>query len=245
MITIIPAIDLKDGKCVRLKQGKAADVTVYSEDPVAMARQWADAGAELLHIVDLDGAFQGRPVHTSLIARIAAAIDIPIEVGGGLRTEADLTALFDSGVGRIILGTRACEKPDELAPLINLFGDKLAVGIDAKNGLVRVKGWIETTSVHAVDLAVRLDSLGVRTLIYTDIATDGMLGGVNAVQVATVCKAVSCNVVASGGIASTDDIRVLRDIGATNLVGAIVGKSLYDKRVTMRELLEAASAVRA
>ncbi|MEI6219073.1 MAG: HisA/HisF-related TIM barrel protein, partial [bacterium] len=168
MITIVPAIDLKDGKCVRLKQGKAADVTVYSEDPVAMARQWADAGAKLLHVVDLDGAFQGRPVHTALISKIAAAIDIPIEVGGGLRTEADLTALFDAGVGRIILGTRACEKPDDLAPLIDLFGDKLAVGIDAKNGLVRVKGWIETTSVQAVDLAVRLDSLGVRTLIYTD-----------------------------------------------------------------------------
>lgn len=242
MITVIPAIDLKDGKCVRLRQGKASDVTVYSEDPVAVARQWADDGAQLLHVVDLDGAFQGHPVHTALIARIAAAIDIPVEVGGGLRSEADIQSLIDAGIRRAILGTKACLKPAELSPLVRRFGDRLAVGIDARNGLVSVKGWVETTAVKGVDLAVQLAAIGVRTLIYTDISVDGMLRGVNAVQVAAVCRAVTCDVIASGGIASEEDIRVLRGLNMPNLTGAIVGKALYEKRVSLRALLDTAAA---
>ena len=245
MITIIPAIDLKSGKCVRLRQGKATDVTTYSEDPVAMARRWTSEGAAILHIVDLDGAFRGCPVQTSLIATIAAAVDIPIEVGGGLRTEADIKTLLDAGVRRVILGTKACLAPGELAPLIHRFGDRLAVGIDARNGLVQVKGWVENTSVKAVDLALTLDAVGVKTLIYTDISVDGMLRGVNAAQVAAVCKAVTCNVIASGGIVSVDDIRILQDLEAPNLAGAIVGKALYEERVTLRDLLGAASCGRA
>lgn len=240
MITIIPAIDLKDGKCVRLKQGKAADVTIYSENPVSMAQHWAKEGARFLHVVDLDGAFQGRPVHTSIIAKIAAAVDIPIEVGGGLRTEADVRALIDAGIRRVILGTKACLTPGDLAPLVRLFGNRLAAGIDARNGLVHVKGWVESTSVKAVDLAVQLDQLGIRTLIYTDIAVDGMLRGVNTDQVAAVCRAVSGNVIASGGIASADDIRSLRDLNVSNLSGAIVGKALYEKLVSLSDLLDAA-----
>ncbi|MEI6807219.1 MAG: 1-(5-phosphoribosyl)-5-[(5-phosphoribosylamino)methylideneamino]imidazole-4-carboxamide isomerase [bacterium] len=241
MITIIPAIDLKDGKCVRLKQGKATEVTVYSEDPVTMAQRWEAEGAQLLHIVDLDGAFQGKPVHTALLAKIAAAIAIPIEVGGGLRTETDISTLIDAGARRVILGTKACMTPDSLAPLIQQFGDKLAVGIDARNGLVQVKGWVETTAVKAVDLAVQLDALGIKTLIYTDTAVDGMLRGVNAGQVAAVCKAVSCDVIASGGIASAEDIRILRNLAAANLAGAIVGKALYENCVSLSELLAAAT----
>jgi phosphoribosylformimino-5-aminoimidazole carboxamide ribotide isomerase len=205
-----------------------------------MAQRWAKEGAGFLHVVDLDGAFQGRPVHTALIARMTSAVGIPVEVGGGLRTEADIRALLDAGVRRAILGTKACLTPGDMAPLVRRFGDKLAVGIDARNGLVQVKGWIETTSVRAVDLAGQLDSLGVKTLIYTDTAVDGMLRGVNAAQVAAICKAVSCNVIASGGIASAGDIRVLRDLGEPNLVGAIVGKALYEKRVSLREFLDAA-----
>lgn len=240
MITIIPAIDLKDGKCVRLKQGKATEVTVYSEDPVTMAQRWEAEGARLLHIVDLDGAFQGKPVHTALLARIAAAITIPIEVGGGLRTETDICTLIDAGARRVILGTKACMTPDSLSPLIRRFGDKLAVGIDARDGLVQVKGWVETTTVKAVNLAVQLDTLGIKTLIYTDTAVDGMLRGVNADQVGAVCKAVSCNVIASGGIASVEDIRILRNLVAPNLAGAIVGKALYENCVSLGELLAAA-----
>ncbi|MEI6970470.1 MAG: 1-(5-phosphoribosyl)-5-[(5-phosphoribosylamino)methylideneamino]imidazole-4-carboxamide isomerase [bacterium] len=240
MINIIPAIDLKDGKCVRLRQGNATDVTVYSEDPVATARHWAADGAGMLHIVDLDGAFQGMPVHAALIARIVSAVDIPVETGGGLRTEADIQSLVDAGVRRVILGTRACLKPDDLVPLVRRFGDRIAVGIDARDGLVSIKGWVETTAVKGVDLAVHLDAIGVKTLIYTDIATDGMLRGVNAVQVAAVCRAVSCEVIASGGIASAEDICTLRDLKMPNLTGAIVGKALYEKRVSLRELLDVA-----
>lgn len=243
MIEIIPAIDLKGGKCVRLRQGKATDVTVYSDDPVSMAKRWADEGARFLHVVDLDGAFQGIPVHTALISAVAASVDIPIEVGGGLRTEDDISTLINAGVRRAILGTKACTSPDALAPLVHKFGDKLAVGIDARNGMVQVKGWIETTSVKAVDLAVQLDTIGVKTLIYTDTAVDGMLRGVNAGQVAAVCKAVSCNVIASGGIASAEDIHVLKQLGAPNLTGAITGKALYEKRVSLAELLAAAGTV--
>jgi len=241
MITIIPAIDLKDGKCVRLRQGKASDVTVYSDDPVAMALQWANEGAQFLHVVDLDGAFKGTPVHTAVIGRIAAAIGIPVEIGGGLRTAADIQSLLDAGVRRAILGTAACKEPDTLAALVRRFGDRLAVGIDARNGLVQVRGWVETTGTKAVDLATTLDGIGVKTIIYTDTAVDGMLTGVNLAGVSSMCKAVKCDIVASGGIASVSDIRALRGLGLSNLSGAIVGKALYEKRTTLRELTASAS----
>jgi len=239
MITIIPAIDLKEGKCVRLRQGKAADVTVYSEDPIAMARDWAAQGAKFLHVVDLDGAFKGSPVHTEIIGKIAAAIDVPVETGGGLRTADDIQALLDVGVRRAILGTAACRAPETLAELVKRFGDRLAVGIDARNGLVQVKGWVETTGTRAVDLAVKLDSIGVKTLIYTDTAVDGMLTGVNLSGVSVICKAVKCNVIASGGIASASDIRALCALKLSNLTGAITGKALYEKRITLKELIAA------
>jgi len=238
---ILPAIDLKDGKCVRLRQGKAEDVTVYSDDPVAQALSWLKQGAEQLHVVDLDGAFSGEPRHTETIAGIVHAIGIPVEVGGGLRTDSQVEQLLAAGVARAIIGTRALERTDVLEALVKRFGgDRIAVGIDARDGFVQVKGWVETTSTHAVDLAKRVESVGVRTLIYTDTATDGMLGGPNLGAMGTLCRAVSCRVIASGGVSAPEHVRALKALDCPNLFGAIVGKALYDGKTTLAEMKAAA-----
>ncbi|MDD4871065.1 MAG: 1-(5-phosphoribosyl)-5-[(5-phosphoribosylamino)methylideneamino]imidazole-4-carboxamide isomerase [Kiritimatiellae bacterium] len=228
MFTIIPAIDLKDGRCVRLKQGKADDSKIYSEDPVAMARHWVEQGAEYLHVIDLDGAFQGRPVHTSVIAQIVNAISIPVEVGGGLRTDSDLSALLKCGVARGIVGTRAVKEPEKLKKLARKFGEKVAVGIDAKKGFVQAGGWVETTKINAVELAAVMDSAGIRTIIYTDTEKDGMMAGTNVNAVGEICKVVKCSVIASGGITSAADVEALLKLNYKNLAGAIVGKALYE-----------------
>jgi phosphoribosylformimino-5-aminoimidazole carboxamide ribotide isomerase len=241
MITIIPAIDLKGGKCVRLRQGLAHEETVYSDSPVDMAKQWAKEGGEFLHVVDLDGAFQGKPVHMDVLREICAAINIPVEIGGGIRTDADIEALLATGVCRVILGTRACEHPEALARLVEKFGGgKIAVGIDARAGKVQTKGWVETTDVDAVDLAKQVDQAGVGTIIYTDTACDGMLDGVNAFEMGKICSAVSCSVVASGGVSSADDIKRLAALNCANLTGAIVGKALYEQTVSLKQLKKAA-----
>ncbi len=240
--TILPAVDLKGGRCVRLRQGRADDETVYGSDPVAQAREWASQGATWLHVVDLDGAFQGKPAHLDVIGQMVAAAGVPVECGGGLRTDADLEALLSRGVRRAILGTRALERMDELAALAGKYGDRLAVGIDARDGFVQVKGWTETSRTTAVELARRATRAGVKTIIYTDTATDGMLRGPNFAGNAELCDAVgpACQVIASGGIAAADDIRRLRALGKDNLSGAIVGKALYEGRTTLAELLAAA-----
>jgi len=236
MFTIIPAIDLKDGRCVRLKQGKADDSKVYSEDPVAMAQYWVDQGAKYLHVVDLDGAFQGKPVHASVIAKIVKAIPIPVEVGGGLRTDKDLEALLKCGVARGIIGTRAVKEPAELKRLAALFGEGVAVGIDAKKGFVQVGGWVETTKMNAVELAVAIDSAGIKTIIYTDTEKDGMMAGTNVKAVEGICKAVKCNVIASGGVTTQADVSALIKLNRKNLFGAIVGKALYEGTLSLPEL---------
>ncbi len=238
---VLPAIDLKDGKCVRLRQGRAEHVTVYSEDPVAMARQWEDAGAQRLHVVDLDGAFQGAPVHLDVIEQIAGVLRIPVEVGGGLRTDADVRRLLECGAACAIIGTRAFADPDSLVESVRCFGDRLAVGIDARDGLVQVKGWVETTAMRAVDLAMKADALGVSLLIVTDTATDGMMIGTNAAAVHAICAAVGCNVIASGGVTSPEDIRRLMVPGFKNLFGAIAGKALYEGTATLQALQACAS----
>ena len=238
---ILPAIDLKDGRCVRLRQGRAEDQTIYSDDPVAMARRWRDEGAGFLHIVDLDGAFRGRPAHLEVVRRIASEVGIAVELGGGLRTDADIEQALAAGAARVILGTRACAAPVEVRRLAALHGDRLAVGIDARNGLVQVKGWTETSGVRAVDLARRMDEAGVRVLIATDTGLDGMMQGTNVGAMAEICDAVSCRVIASGGVCSPSDVRNLVALGRPNLEGAIVGKALYDGAVTLRAMLDAAA----
>ena len=236
-MTIIPAIDLKGGKCVRLRQGVADDATIYGDDPVAMARHWEAEGGRALHVVDLDGAFNGAPAHAEVVAKIAAALSIPVEIGGGLRSDDHVRAMLDAGVSRVILGTRALADEAALKRLVDLYGGaKIAVGIDARNGLVQVKGWVETTGTLATDLAKRVSDLGVGTIIYTDTATDGMLSGPNLEAMDKICEAASCGIVASGGISSVKNVRDLVALGRPNLVGAIVGKALYEGRVTVAEM---------
>jgi phosphoribosylformimino-5-aminoimidazole carboxamide ribotide isomerase len=220
-------------------QGRADAETVYAEDPVAMARRWEDEGAAYLHLVDLDGAFEGRPMHAEVVAKIADALSIPVEVGGGLRSNTQVRAMLDSGVDRVILGTRALEEPGALQFLVETFGRRIVVGIDARDGLVQVKGWVETSKVAALDLARQVDAMGVDTIIYTDTSTDGMMRGHNVAATQAMCDAVSCNVVASGGVSSIKDVEALRALNHPRLSGAIVGKALYEGAVTLAELLEA------
>ena len=234
---ILPAIDLKDGKCVRLRQGCADDVTVYGDDPAAQAKDWAAQGGKELHVVDLDGAFAGTPKHTEVIRRIIRAFGGPVEVGGGLRTPEALAAVIDAGATRAIIGSAALDDPDFLSQAVELYGERIAVGIDARNGFVQTKGWVETTKILATDLAAAVAKAGVKTIIYTDTATDGMLGGPNLTQMAAICDAApTCQITASGGVSSPFDIENLRALERANLRAAIVGKALYDGRTTLREM---------
>jgi len=236
-MTILPAIDLKGGKCVRLRQGRADDVTVYGDDPAAQARDWRAQGGKELHVVDLDGAFDGAPKHAETIARIIEAFGGPVEVGGGLRTQEALRAVIEAGAARAIIGSAALEDPAFLAEALELYGDRIAVGIDARDGFVQTKGWVETTAVKATDLAAAVAKAGVKTIIYTDTATDGMLGGPNLTQMAAICDAApTCQITASGGVSSTFDVENLKGLERPNLRAAIVGKALYDGRVTLKEM---------
>lgn len=236
-MTILPAIDLKDGKCVRLRQGRADDMTVYGDDPAQQARDWREQGGRELHVVDLDGAFAGTPRHAETIRRIIEAFGGPVEVGGGLRTPDALRAVIEAGAARAIIGSAALEDPEFLTRALELYGDRIAVGIDARDGFVQTKGWVTTTDVKATDLAAAVAKAGAKTIIYTDTATDGMLGGPNLTQMAAICDAApTCQVTASGGVSSPYDIENLRALGRANLRAAIVGKALYDGRTTLREM---------
>ena len=234
---ILPAIDLKGGKCVRLQQGRAEDVTVYGDDPCEQARDWREQGGQELHVVDLDGAFAGTPKHAEVIASIIKAFGGPVEVGGGLRTPEALRAVLEAGATRAIIGSAALEDPEFLSQAVELYGDRIAVGIDARNGFVQTKGWVTTTDVKATDLATAVAKAGVKTIIYTDTATDGMLGGPNLTQMAAICDAApTCQITASGGVSSPYDIANLKALERSNLRAAIVGKALYDGRTTLKEM---------
>ncbi len=234
---ILPAIDLKDGKCVRLRQGRADDVTVYGDDPARQARDWAEQGGTELHVVDLDGAFAGTPKHAEVIRRVIEAFGGPVEVGGGLRTPETLRAVIEAGATRAIIGSAALEDPEFLTSAVELYGDRIAVGIDARDGFVQTKGWVETTRVKATELAQAVARIGVKTIIYTDTATDGMLGGPNLSQMAAICDAApTCRITASGGVSSPYDVANLKALERPNLRAAIVGKALYDGRTTLREM---------
>jgi phosphoribosylformimino-5-aminoimidazole carboxamide ribotide isomerase len=235
---IFPAIDLKDGKVVRLQQGRANAVTVYSDDPAAMAQRWAGDGAQWLHVVDLDGAFEGVPRNWDSVRAILDAVRIPVQLGGGLRMREQVAEALAMGVARVVIGTKACESPEFVGALVNEFGNRIAVGIDARDGFVAVKGWVEKTKWPSVEFAQRIYQLGVGTIVFTDVSTDGMLRGPNIAAVSAVCAAVRSDVIASGGVSQTEDVSRLQAISAKcpNLVGVIVGKALYDGRVTLRDL---------
>ncbi len=244
-MVILPAIDLKGGVCVRLRQGRADDVTTYNDDPAAQARDWREQGGRELHVVDLDGAFAGTPRHAEVIRSIIAAFGGPVEVGGGLRNPAALEAVLEAGATRAIIGSAALEDPAFLSRAIELHGERIAVGIDARNGYVQTRGWVKTTEVGAVEFAKAVQGMGVKTIIYTDTATDGMLGGPNLAQMAAICDAApECAITASGGVSSPEDVAALIALGRSNLRAAIVGKALYDGRTTLAAMNAAAEGVK-
>lgn len=240
---IIPAIDMRGGRCVRLFQGDYARETVYGDNPAEQAVKWMNDGAEIIHLVDLDGAKAGHPVNVEPIRRICESVNIPCEIGGGIRTEQDAELLFNAGVSRVILGTVACENPEIAKRFIVKFGpEKVVVGIDAKDGKVAVRGWIETSKVDALELAVKMTELGVKRIIFTDIATDGAFTGPSLKPTAALCRLVpDCKIIASGGVSAAEDAAKLSALKLPNLEGVIVGKALYDGRTTYRELVEAAA----
>lgn len=241
-MVILPAIDLMDNCCVRLKQGRADQRTVYSDDPVAQACAFAAAGASQLHVVDLDGAFAGEPKHAALIAEMIRRSGLTVEVGGGLRTDAAVEAVMAAGVARAIIGTRALEDTAALARWVAQYGGRIAVGIDARDGFVQTKGWVETSAVKATDLAKRVADLGVETIIYTDTATDGMLGGTNLTAMAGMADAApGVKIIASGGVSLPEHVTALKALGRANLWGAIVGKALYEGTATLPEMIAAAN----
>ena len=237
---IFPAIDLKGGRVVRLQQGRADAETVYDHDPAHVARQWEEQGARFLHVVDLDGAFEGEPRNWDGVEAILKAVQIPIQLGGGLRRREQIDTMLNSGVTRVVVGTKACESPDFVTELVHAFGPRIVVGIDARDGFVAVKGWTQSTALPAVEFAQQIDRLGVKTIIFTDVATDGMLAGPNYYAINALCDGVSCNVIASGGVGSAADVHRLQRIATErphqNLVGVIIGKALYDGRVDLRQL---------
>ncbi len=240
-MTILPAIDLKGGVCVRLRQGRADDVTTYNDDPASQARDWRAQGGRELHVVDLDGAFAGTPRHAEVIGSIIKAFGGPVEVGGGLRTPEALAAVLEAGAARAIIGSAALDNPEFITRAVEQYGERIAVCIDARDGFVQTHGWVKTTAVKATELAKAMAAIGVKTIIYTDTATDGMLGGPNLAQMAAICDAApECSITASGGVSSPRDVANLIALARPNLRAAIVGKALYDGRTTLAEMNAAA-----
>ncbi|MBW4473324.1 MAG: 1-(5-phosphoribosyl)-5-[(5-phosphoribosylamino)methylideneamino]imidazole-4-carboxamide isomerase [Stenomitos rutilans HA7619-LM2] len=236
---VIPAIDLLEGRCVRLYQGDYAQAQTFDENPVSVARQWADQGATRLHVVDLDGAKVGHPVNVQAIEAIVRAVDVPIQVGGGLRDRASAAALFELGVQRVILGTVAVEQPDLVRELCQEFSEQIVVGIDARNGLVATRGWLETSQVSAIDLATQMADFGIAAIIYTDIHRDGTLQGPNLEALRALAAGVAVPVIASGGMSSVTDLLSLLALEPLGVTGAIVGRALYTGDISLKEALRA------
>lgn len=239
---VLPAIDLRGGRCVRLLQGRADAETVYSHDPGAVARGFRDVGATWVHVVDLDGAFRGEPENLAAVQAIVES-GLQVELGGGLRDEATVARVLDAGVARVVIGTRAAEDPEFIQTLVATYGDRIAVGIDARDGLVAVKGWVETTRLPVLDFAARMEAFGVATIIYTDIATDGMLTGPNLPALETMLRRVRCSIIASGGVARLADVESLSELARrhSNLLGLITGKAIYERTLDLPGAIKVAS----
>jgi len=247
-VILFPAIDLKNGECVRLVRGDMAQATVFSDDPPAQARAFEAQGFEYLHVVDLDGAFAGKPMNAAAVERMLASVNIPIQLGGGVRDMKTARSWLDKGVSRVIIGTAAVKDPDFVKEAARLFPYRIAVGVDARDGRVAVEGWAKTLELSALDLARRFEDAGVAAIIYTDIARDGALKGLNVEATLAVAEAVSVPVIASGGVGSIDDVARLAEPDCALLAGAIIGRALYDGRVDAAEalaLIRKARAVRA
>jgi phosphoribosylformimino-5-aminoimidazole carboxamide ribotide isomerase len=244
-VILFPAIDLKDGLCVRLEQGVMERATVFELNPVARARLFENDGFEYLHVVDLDGAFAGRPMNAAAVDRILDAVGIPVQLGGGIRDRASIEGWLDKGVARVIVGTAAVRDPALVRAAAKEFPGRIAVGLDARDGKVAVEGWAETSELSALDIARRFEDAGIAAIIYTDIARDGMLRGLNLGATIALADAVSIPVIASGGLASIEDVRALLEPRAQKLEGAIVGRALYDGRLDAAAALKLVRAARA
>ena len=240
-MTIYPAIDLRGGKCVRLFQGLASEETIYFEDPLDAARKWIDDGAKHMHLVDLDGAFSGGSANLDAVQKIAQEKQLRVQLGGGMRDDYSVKEALALGLNRVIIGTRACTDPQWVGELVEEFGpDKIVVGIDAKDGLVATKGWVETTEIEAIDLAQQMQDLGARWIIHTDVATDGAMKGPNLEAQQKIAEAVpDCQIIASGGVTSYADIDDLRELSEAtpNIEGVIIGRALYEGTIELSKIL--------
>ena len=231
---LIPAIDLKDGKCVRLRQGRMDDATVFSDDPVEIAQRWVDAGAKRLHIVDLNGAFAGQPVNADAIQRIAETFpDLPLQVGGGIRDEDTVQAYLDIGVNFVIIGTKAVSAPHFINDLCMEFPGHIIVGLDAKDGKAAIDGWSKLSHHNVQELAQRFERDGVSAIVYTDIGRDGMMNGVNVESTVELARSVTIPIIASGGVSSMDDIKALHAVEGEGIMGAIIGRALYEGSIDL------------
>jgi phosphoribosylformimino-5-aminoimidazole carboxamide ribotide isomerase len=236
---IYPAIDLRDGRCVRLRQGDYSQETIFSDDPAAIARQWVKLGAERLHVVDLDGAKAGKPVNGSVIRAIVEAAQVPVQLGGGIRTDDDLRTVFDWGVQWAVLGTRALQSPEWVRTAAKRHPDRLVLGVDAKDGFVATEGWLEVSRVRAVDLAKQVSDAPLAAVVYTDIAKDGMMSGPNFEALAEMQAATTMPVIASGGVCTLDHVRRLN---SANTFGCIIGRALYEGSLDLAEALRLSQA---
>jgi phosphoribosylformimino-5-aminoimidazole carboxamide ribotide isomerase len=236
-LEVIPAVDIKDGKCVRLFQGKFDSAVVYSDDPLEAARRWREEGAGRLHVVDLDGARTGSPVNLNVVRRIASECGIPVQFGGGVRSLDALVSVLEAGIDRVVLGTSAALNEDFAREVFYRFGERVILGVDAKDGKVAVRGWECILDIDAVDFAKKMQRMGAKRVIFTDIGRDGALQGINLARLKEMVAALEIPVIASGGVASTTDILAAKDAGAE---GVIIGKALYEGSLTLREAMEAA-----
>ncbi len=233
---LIPAIDIKEGKCVRLRQGLMEDSTVFSDSPLAMADKWVELGAKRIHLVDLDGAFAGKPANADVINAIAEKYpNVPIQIGGGIRDEKTIQAYIDAGVQYVIIGTRAANEPEFIGEIASEFGKNLIIGLDAKDGVVAVDGWAKLTEHNVVDLAKRFENDGVQAIIYTDIARDGMMQGVNLDATKHLAESVNIPIIASGGVTNMDDLIELQKIESSGISGVITGRAIYEGTLDFAE----------
>ncbi|MDM8515278.1 1-(5-phosphoribosyl)-5-[(5-phosphoribosylamino)methylideneamino]imidazole-4-carboxamide isomerase [Desulfobacterales bacterium HSG16] len=238
---IIPAVDIKNGKCVRLLQGRMEDETIFSNNPGSMAEQWADDGAEIIHVIDLDGAFQKSPKNVESIKKILERVDVPIQLGGGIRDEDTIRMYIDLGVDRIIIGTEAIKNPALVKNACKVYPGRIIVGIDAKDGMVAIEGWTKTTGTRAVELAKQFEDSGVAAINFTDIHRDGMQTGPNLEQTNALAEAVSIPVIASGGVSTIEDIKNLLPLESNGVTGVITGKALYSKTLDLKEAISVAA----